>query len=78
MELAEKMAKRSMQSDRLLFYIIGLSAVLLSQTFLQIVISFACMVALLVWLWLIQRRVFAFRDLARSGQGYKKSAKTDS
>lgn len=57
MELAEKMAKRSMQSDRLLFYIIGLSAVLLSQTFLQIVISFACMVALLVWLWLIQRRV---------------------
>ena len=77
MELAEKMAKRSMQSDRLLFYIIGLSAVLLSQTFLQIVISFACMVALLVWLWLIQRRV-AFRDLARSGQGYKKSAKTDS
>ncbi|OIB01912.1 hypothetical protein AK95_03135 [Paenibacillus sp. LC231] len=57
MELAEKMAKRFMQSDRLLFYIIGLSAVLLSQTFLQIVISFACMVALLVWLWLIQRRV---------------------
>lgn len=57
MELAEKMAKCSMHSDQLLFYIIGLSAVLLSQTFLQIVISFACMVALLVWLWLIQRRV---------------------
>ncbi|OPG93313.1 hypothetical protein B2I22_02790, partial [Bacillus spizizenii] len=57
MELAEKMAKRSMQSDRLLFYIIGLSAVLLGQTFLQIAIAFACMLALLVWLWLTQRRM---------------------
>ncbi|EFU38485.1 hypothetical protein PVOR_30813 [Paenibacillus vortex V453] len=63
MELAEKKAKRSMQSDRLLFYIIGLSAVLLSQTFLQIVISFACMVVLLVWLWLIQRRVLQTETL---------------
>ena len=51
------MAKRSMQSDRLLFYIIGLSAVLLGQTFLQIAIAFACMLILLVWLWLIQRRM---------------------
>ncbi|MGG3309210.1 hypothetical protein ABER23_17505 [Paenibacillus lautus] len=74
MELAEKMAKRSMQCDRLLFYIIGLSAVLLSQTFLQIVISFACMVVLLAWLWLIQRRVLhsetlhALNKLIRSHQ----------
>lgn len=57
MELAEQMAKRSLQSDRLLFYIIGLSAVLLSQTFWQIVISFACMAALLVLLWMVQRRM---------------------
>ncbi len=63
MELAEKMAKRSMQSDRLLFYIIGLSAVLLSQTFLQIVISFACMVVLLVWLWLMQSRMLQTETL---------------
>jgi hypothetical protein len=57
MEFAGGMAQRSMQSDRLLFYIIGLSAVLLGQTFLQIAIAFACMLILLVWLWLIQRRM---------------------
>lgn len=57
MELAEKLAKRSMQSDRLLFYIIGLSAVLVGQTFWQIAISFACMAVLLVLLLMVQRRM---------------------